>query len=92
MPSLAEGFGLPIIEALAQGTPVIASDIPAHREAGKGGQVTFLDANSEDEWLREVEQTGGSRLSGPYAPKTWDDYFRGLASFLTSSDGAEHRR
>ena len=92
MPSLAEGFGLPIIEALAQGTPVIASDIPAHREAGKGGQVTFLDANSEDEWLREVEQMGGSRLSGPYAPKTWDDYFRGLASFLTSSDEAGHSR
>ena len=34
-PSLAEGFGLPIVEALAQGLPAIASDIPVHREVGR---------------------------------------------------------
>lgn len=33
-PSLAEGFGLPIVEALRQGSRVIATDIPPHREAG----------------------------------------------------------
>lgn len=31
-PSLAEGFGLPPLEAMAAGTPVIASGLPAHRE------------------------------------------------------------
>ena len=35
MPSFAEGFGLPIVEGQALGVPVIASDIDAHREAGK---------------------------------------------------------
>jgi glycosyltransferase involved in cell wall biosynthesis len=34
MPSEAEGFGLPVIEALGCGAPVVASDIPAIREAG----------------------------------------------------------
>ena len=33
-PSEYEGFGLPIVEAMASGTPVIASDVPGLREAG----------------------------------------------------------
>jgi glycosyltransferase involved in cell wall biosynthesis len=39
--SEAEGFGLPVIEALACGTAVVASDIPAIREAG-GDAVTYV--------------------------------------------------
>lgn len=35
LPSLAEGFGLPLVEALYYGQPVLASDIPIFREVGK---------------------------------------------------------
>ncbi|MFA6031466.1 MAG: glycosyltransferase family 1 protein, partial [Myxococcota bacterium] len=35
-PSLAEGFGFPLIEALACKVPVIASDLPVFREIGQG--------------------------------------------------------
>ena len=35
-PTLYEGFGLPMVEAFARGTPVIASDIPTLRETGEG--------------------------------------------------------
>lgn len=38
-PSLYEGFGIPILEAMSQSVPVIASDIPVHREiAGDGAE------------------------------------------------------
>lgn len=34
LPSLAEGYGLPLAEALACATPVLCSDVPAFREVG----------------------------------------------------------
>lgn len=37
--SLDEGFGLPVAEALSAGCPVLASDIPAHRELLRGLQA-----------------------------------------------------
>jgi glycosyltransferase involved in cell wall biosynthesis len=41
-PTLGEGFGLPVIEALAHGVPVAASDIPVLREIG-GGLPHYFD-------------------------------------------------
>jgi glycosyltransferase involved in cell wall biosynthesis len=54
LPSTAEGFGLPIIEALACGTPVIASDIPVLRQVG-GDAVVFCPLNDLPAWKRGVE-------------------------------------
>lgn len=48
-PSESEGFGLPIIEAMACGTPVIASDIPALREIG-GTAVRFCPVADIPAW------------------------------------------
>jgi len=42
LPSLAEGFGLPVLEAQAAGTPVACSDLPALREAA-GDAAVFFD-------------------------------------------------
>jgi glycosyltransferase involved in cell wall biosynthesis len=88
MPSLAEGFGLPIVEALAQATPVVASDIPAHREAGRGGAVIFLPPTDVAAWQHQSEQLATQRgrrdeSSVPgYEPKTWEAYFSGVERFL----------
>jgi glycosyltransferase involved in cell wall biosynthesis len=38
-PSLWEGFGLPLLEAMATTTPLVASDIPVHREVAEDAAV-----------------------------------------------------
>lgn len=52
IPSLYEGFGLPAIEAMACGTPVIASNDPALMEVC-GGAAEHVDARNVRAW-REV--------------------------------------
>jgi glycosyltransferase involved in cell wall biosynthesis len=49
MPSEREGFGLPLLESLACGTPVVASDIPALREVG-GDAATYCAVGDVDGW------------------------------------------
>jgi glycosyltransferase involved in cell wall biosynthesis len=48
-PSEREGFGLPVIEALASGTPVIASDLAVLREIG-GTAVEYCPVGNVDAW------------------------------------------
>jgi glycosyltransferase involved in cell wall biosynthesis len=55
VPSLAEGFGIPVIEALACGAPVIASDIPVLREVGFEG-VRFCSLTNVSEWKAAIEE------------------------------------
>jgi glycosyltransferase involved in cell wall biosynthesis len=52
-PSLYEGFGLPILEAMAAGTPVLASDIPTHREVS-GGLATLVAVRAVDDWAHAL--------------------------------------
>ena len=48
-----EGFGLPIVEALASGTPMIVSDIPVLREVG-GEAVTYRAVGAVDAWVEAI--------------------------------------
>ena len=48
-PSRMEGFGLPLLEAMALGVPTIASDIPVLREIG-GDAARFVPADDAGAW------------------------------------------
>jgi glycosyltransferase involved in cell wall biosynthesis len=53
--SLNEGFGLPLIEAMAGGTPIVVSDIPIFREIG-GEAAVFFDPGSPGSFAAAVHR------------------------------------
>jgi glycosyltransferase involved in cell wall biosynthesis len=60
MPSLAEGFGLPVVEAASAGVPLLLSDIPAFRWVYGEGAKYFdpLDVDSIASTLEQVVNAG----------------------------------
>jgi len=63
-PSAREGFGLPVIEALAAGTPVVASDLAVLREVG-GPAVEFCKVGDVQGWTDKAETLLRERREAP---------------------------
>jgi len=59
-PSIVEGFGLPIVESLSNGLPVLASDTPIHREVGldKIGYFDISNPNDLANQVKDIETNG----------------------------------
>jgi glycosyltransferase involved in cell wall biosynthesis len=71
MSSHAEGFGLPIVEALQRGVPVMASDIPVFREVG-GDFVAYFDLADPNSLVNLVHAYEGKRVvPGVRPPQEW---------------------
>lgn len=71
-PSFAEGFGLPIVEAMHFGTPLILSDIPVFREIA-GDQAVYFDPHSVDSIHDMIQSVIHSVLINPLKPTHLDE-------------------
>lgn len=89
-PSFAEGFGMPLVEALQMGTPVIASDLPAFREIA-GDVADYLDPVDGLGWKSAITAycmaEGGPRAQqlrrmAGYRVPDWDAHFAAVDAFL----------
>lgn len=89
-PSFAEGYGLPLVEALAAGVPVIASDLPVFREIGQG-VPDLLSPNDHNGWAAAISDfcqpdspahaAQLARLANFRAPD-WTSHFARVEAFL----------
>lgn len=81
-PSSVEGFDLPAVEACAMGLPLIASDIPPHRELTPNAEL--IDPLDGLSWLAAIEH---AMLVAPPPPPTyvapdWPGHFRIVADAI----------
>lgn len=96
-PSLREGFGLPLLEAMSCGTPILASRIPVNEEIA-GPAAEYLDpsdaaawaaaigrAVSEEGWRRDLAAKGRARVS----TFSWDRTAEGTLAVWTGAAGPE---
>jgi glycosyltransferase involved in cell wall biosynthesis len=98
MPSRYEGFGFTPLEAMARACPVLASDIPAHREvSGTGALLVPLD---EGRWAESLQRLAADdalradlreRGRETVARYSWDETARSLCRLFLAA-GGRHRR
>ena len=92
-PSLAEGFGLPSLEAAALGVPVICGDLAIHREL-LGDYPVYASLQDRYLWKKTIIEQAGTRLedlrkacakSMPHIP-TWDEHFDRINAAVMGSE------
>lgn len=87
--SYAEGYGLPVIEALQRGTPVVAADIPVLREVG-GDYCAWFKQDNVTDLTEKVLSVGEEnkielqKIIGKFPVVTWEESFEKLSKVLAN--------
>lgn len=95
--SYTEGFGLPIIESIMRGTPVIAADIPVLREVG-GECCIWFEQDDVDEFCKRVieftenekKYTDVRERLRNFRPTSWKESFEKISLYLHSSNAKDN--
>lgn len=90
-PSFVEGWGMPIVEAIAAKVPVVCSDIEAHRESGQN-LVKYIQIDDSLTWKKTIlKLTSSNELQeeilstqSKYHFPTWNEHFIKLDSILNN--------
>jgi len=86
-PSMAEGFGIPLLEAMACGTPIVGSDIDVFHEVA-GDAAIYFKAEDADGLQRALERCLDARVADEYRSRG----FRRVAEFSWDRTAAETYR
>lgn len=89
MPSHVEGYGLPVFEAMARGTPVIAGDLPVFREIAQS-VPRLLPVDNPDAWARAATEylvDGADRARqvaalSRYQPPRWSEHMQQVEDWI----------
>ena len=82
MPSVIEGFGLPLVEALRSGLPVVASDLAVFREIAGNMPLYFPPCNTAGLVRALRKALKAERISVMPNATSWDDAFRSLTEAM----------
>ena len=83
-PSHVEGWGMPVLEALSLGVPVICNDLPVFRESA-GTAPLYLDIEDLNGWQQAImEAAQGRREVQVPALPDWSQHFAALEELLRS--------
>lgn len=88
-PSLAEGFGLPLVEARARGCRVIASDLPAFAEIADEGVSIFPLASPAAFDALVLAHLQYRQPAAPMAPFNWQDSTRSCLAYIQKLEIAD---